>query len=561
MLPTALTLPLLCSLFWLSRSSPPVNFQVTQPPVVPLSAKQCTVLVLQRDFAFSFGLPEIVQLTPPIDCGPPGSWAAVTLNLTVTSNGTQFDRLGTFTFQNTEIWRTSTSQPLDSHEIIWTYVKDVSQFIPLFSKPGAFIFQLDNLITGELDGIFSTTVHATYHASSDQNPPAKQADLIIPLSSLLNNTGNQAYVPPAFNINVTLPRNAVALYTELMASGSADDEFWYGNTPNEFMPNFPPNSTNGQGPFREIRLLIDGRVAGVVFPYPVIFTGGIAPSLWSPISAYGAHDLPSYFLDVTPFVPLLTDGCSHQFTIDVVSAESDHAIPNNWFVSGTLQVVTDRSSIPTTGEMKVYDVLPYAKSLISGSVQSDEISVTVSSTRKIHIESDIQTGGGESIHVVWTQEYSYQNEQQYYNYKSNTTHQVVKQTTVGKAVGFHNNNLVVVDDFSYPLDVDNVILDDQQSISTSRVAHKYDRTVLPSPLRLQTSINSTQIADGIYELHPSGNFGNGTSYNTFEYLDTLGNTYCRQVNSMGRIIFDDQAGSLAPHDELVTSSENDPTTF
>ncbi len=39
---------------------------------------------------------------PPTDCGPVGSWAAVTLNFTVTSNGTQFDRLGIFTFQNVE---------------------------------------------------------------------------------------------------------------------------------------------------------------------------------------------------------------------------------------------------------------------------------------------------------------------------------------------------------------------------------------------------------------------------------------------------------------------------
>ena len=40
--------------------------------------------------------------SPPTGCGEPGSWAAVTLNFTVTSNGTQYDRLATFTFQHTE---------------------------------------------------------------------------------------------------------------------------------------------------------------------------------------------------------------------------------------------------------------------------------------------------------------------------------------------------------------------------------------------------------------------------------------------------------------------------
>lgn len=40
--------------------------------------------------------------------------------------------------------------------IIWTYIKDVSQYIPLFAKPGRFIFQLDNLIQPGLDGIYSS---------------------------------------------------------------------------------------------------------------------------------------------------------------------------------------------------------------------------------------------------------------------------------------------------------------------------------------------------------------------------------------------------------------------
>ena len=33
---------------------------------------------------------------PPTDCGAPGSWAGISLNFTVTSNGTQFDRLGVY---------------------------------------------------------------------------------------------------------------------------------------------------------------------------------------------------------------------------------------------------------------------------------------------------------------------------------------------------------------------------------------------------------------------------------------------------------------------------------
>ncbi len=43
-------------------------------------------------------------------------------------------------------------------------------------------------------------VHATYYASSKQHPPADKANLIVPLSTLANDTGNDASVPPGFSV-------------------------------------------------------------------------------------------------------------------------------------------------------------------------------------------------------------------------------------------------------------------------------------------------------------------------------------------------------------------------
>lgn len=89
------------------------------------------------------------------------------------------------------------------------------------------------------------------------------------------------------------------IYAELYASGNGDEEFWVGrlssvaclssaellnvqyyNTPDEYLGNLPTDTTYGGGPFREVRLLVDGQVAGVAFPYAVIFTGGFNPSAW-----------------------------------------------------------------------------------------------------------------------------------------------------------------------------------------------------------------------------------------------------------------------------------------
>ena len=49
---------------------------------------------------------------------------------------------------------------------------------------------------------------------------------------------------------------------------------------NKFLSKLPPNTSFGGGPFREVRLLVDGQVAGVAYPYATIFTGGIIPTAW-----------------------------------------------------------------------------------------------------------------------------------------------------------------------------------------------------------------------------------------------------------------------------------------
>jgi hypothetical protein len=98
------------------------NLQVHHPPVVPRS-RSCSVELLKHDFAFSYCThrphllltssltfpplsdePAIANYTPPHSrsCGRPGDWAAVVLNLTVASNGTQFDRLASLSLGNVE---------------------------------------------------------------------------------------------------------------------------------------------------------------------------------------------------------------------------------------------------------------------------------------------------------------------------------------------------------------------------------------------------------------------------------------------------------------------------
>ncbi|KDQ60819.1 hypothetical protein JAAARDRAFT_173070 [Jaapia argillacea MUCL 33604] len=521
-----------------------VDFQVAQPPPLSKDSNTCTVLILEHTFGNSYGVPAIVQYTPPTECGPVGEWAGVTLNFTVTSNGTQYDRLGIFTFQDVEIWRTSTPEPTIGDGIIWTYLKDVTRYIPLFAEPGEFLLQLDNLLETGLDGQYASQVYATFYPASPQYPPAAKANAIIPIATMSNTTGAEASVPPSFSRNVTLPRNSVQVYAEIYASGNGEEEFWYYNAANDYIGYLPAGTTYGQGPFREVRLLVDGQLAGVAFPYAVIFTGGIIPSSWRPITSYGALDLPTYFLDLTPFAPLLADGNSHNITLDVASAETDHTINDNWYVSANLQVVTDPSGRPTTGQITTYDAQPYAQTTTTGSVGDGDVNITVAATRSVHIEANVISGSGTTTHVVWSQSLEYSNTQYYLD---NTYVQNVFQTATGSVLSTHNGVPSVVDTFSYPLNINLTVLNPNGTEYSAFFDHSYERTVLPSPFILGSTIQEHQLATGYFTISSTGNYGNGTSNNTLTYADRAGNTYDREVNAaLNNITYDHQGGSLAP---------------
>ncbi|KAH9177898.1 peptide N-acetyl-beta-D-glucosaminyl asparaginase amidase A-domain-containing protein [Lactarius sanguifluus] len=551
-LPCLLVL-LLCTNYALC--DPLVNFQVAQPPpfVLDTESLQCTTTLLQRTFGSSMGqyatltCPEIVQYTPPTDCSTPNVWGGVTLTLTVTINGTQYPRLAFFTFHNVEIWRSSTPIPdnLGSDGIVWTYVKDVTRFIPLFSKPGTFILQLDNDIQPEAgyNGEYAVTLEATIFSGSSRFPPAQRADLIVPLTTLANDTGDEASVPPGFSVEVTLPQNAVTAFAELQVSASDSDAFWYYNIPNQFLSYFPAGTVS-KGPFREVRVLVDGQVAGVAFPYAFLSTGSAVPAAWRPIASYGALDMPTYHLDLTPFIPILTNGQPHKITLDVASAESDHQINQNWYLSGLLQVNLDSSTLPTTGNITLYKADDYALSTASGSSDSD-IHIIVNASRSIHIEAEIIAGSGEKTKVVFTQNLEYGNVQDYPPQNLDPQHGFqIFQIASGETISTHNGETALQDTFTYPLLLA-FTPPGSADVIVAQMDRAYNRVLLPAPFIMGTTIIEHQVAGGTQESDTDG--WNGSSNNTFNYIDTEGNTYTREVNAASNAItFDNQGGTLTP---------------
>jgi len=467
------------------------------------------------------------------------------MNLTATSNGTQFDRLAIISFEGVEIWRTSTPEPSAGDGIIWTYIKDASRYIPLLTKPGTLQLELDNLLSDPmgLNGQYDVRFSVTYFQSSPQHPPALQSNEIIGLTNITS-------VPPDFSTSVTFPRNMVQAYAELFASGNGNEEFWYFNAADQFIGDLPNGTTFPDGPFREVRMLVDNQLAGVAFPYPVFFTGAITPNTWRPITSYGALELPTYFVDLTPFVPILADGNPHNITLDVVSAEADHAINANWFVSGLIQIVTDNSTNPTTGTTNIISAPAFANTSITGSSAANgDVNITVTATRSIHIEANITSGSGQTNQVVWKQDLQYSNVQ---TYQDNTLIQNVVQQSSGQMLSTHNGKAALSDKFQYPMTID-LTSTVNFTNTTAHYDHSYDRTLLPSPLVVESTIANRQIATGLITFLPNGSHtGAGNNSNTFSYSDAAGNTFNRNVTSiMNDIIQDDISGTLANDPQVV----------
>ena len=339
------------------------------------------------------------------------------MNFTVTSRGVQFDRLAIMYFNDTELWRTSTAEPTRIG-IRWEYIKDMTEFMYFWNSSQKLIFDLGNLIDSTYTGYYNTTLRATFFTSQDT---VKPASLIIPISAR-NGAANASslFTLPIDNATNTIsfPRNANRAVFSVSACGQATEEFWWSNVLQSDINTFLPYDgvLSGYSSFREVQVLIDGQLAGVQWPFPVIFTGGVVPGLWRPIVGIDAFDLREHEIDITPWLPVLSDGNQHTFEIKVAGIMDDgkqggtltETVGSSWYVTGKVFIWLDAdpNSITTGGTPSV--TLPAPVITISQSLTQDANGTNVTLTyttdveRSISISSLITTQNG-TQQVAWTQ--------------------------------------------------------------------------------------------------------------------------------------------------------------
>ncbi|KAJ5923503.1 hypothetical protein N7454_008748 [Penicillium verhagenii] len=429
------------------------DFQVYPPVLTPSANAEgkneygCVVTktLMDYDFASSYGSPYVVVM-----------------EFSLTSKGRQYDRLALMYFNSTEVWRTSTAEPT-TDGIYYTYTKEMHQYLPLWKEPQKLIFDLGNIVNSEYTGILNTTLTATFFTVPD-TPAA--ADKILPISRLLgaSNESSVAVLPGEETaVSYTLPRNLKRAVVSISACGQADEEFWYQNTLSSDTDTFEDVSgaLYGDGPWREVQVLIDGMLAGVSWPFPVVFTGGIVPGFWKPIVGIDAFDLREHEIDITPFIPYLSDGKPHTFDLIVVSVNDNggeyatiaNTTTDSWYVTGKIFLFEDEEGHITTGSMPVIkDPLPslqITRAITTNSTGANEtLTETTTAKRTLLITSNLKTSSGEK-EVSWSQDISYENFNQLtdYGWYQSTTQKTTGTDKTGSSIGYSLS-------YEYPINCD-----------------------------------------------------------------------------------------------------------
>ncbi|EXC43064.1 hypothetical protein L484_000489 [Morus notabilis] len=391
-----------------TTENPPTQFfEVTKPIKLP-NTKPCSHLVLTYDFAFTYGQPPVQANYhgPPPHC-PPTHFSKIVLEWRATCRGTQFDRIFGVWLGGVELLRSCTAEPTSSG-IVWSVEKDVTRYYSLLMKnqTQTFAVYLGNVVDSTYTGVYHVNLSLHYYPAEENNLNHHSwADLVLPISrNPPLNGGLWFEVKNSVDIQLKefeIPRNAYRAVLEVYVSFHENDEFWYSNLPNDYIAENGISDTPGNGPFREVVVSLDGEVVGAVWPFTVIYTGGMNPLLWRPISGIGSFNLPSYNIEITPFLGKILDGKFHKFGFNVTNALKV------WFVDANLHLWLDKHSLKTEGLLLKHISSPLVLSEASDFKGLNGKFLTTANRRVLSIGWVKSSFGNFITHSV--QEFSYTN--------------------------------------------------------------------------------------------------------------------------------------------------------
>ncbi|MGV9498356.1 peptide-N4-asparagine amidase [Streptomyces sp. NPDC003642] len=297
------------------------------PPVERPSGKSCDVTLARaqfRDFT-----PYRGTYTPPEDCGD--RWSKVVLRLDGKVKGRQYDRLGYLHVGGVEIFRTSTPQP-SPDGITWSVEKDVTRYADTFRSGQDVEMLIGNVVDDTYTGVLDVEVTLTFHPG---RPDPALPDRVLTLDQ---------------GTTLTTPRNSERVVAEVYATGSGGgcEEYWYLTVPDPA----PYSCKAARGPYREVQIRVDGRLAGIATPFPTVWTGGWSnPFLWYVVPGPRAFDIKPITYDLTPFAGLLNDGRPHRVEVAVTGVPEGQP---GWSTPVNVLVWQDERRARVTGKLTAH---------------------------------------------------------------------------------------------------------------------------------------------------------------------------------------------------------------
>lgn len=370
------------------------------------------------------------------------------------------------------------------------------------------------------------------------------ADVVLPISrNLPLKDGLWFEVQNSSDVEMKeffIPRNVYRAVLEVYVSPHQNDEFWYGNPPNDYIVANNLSGLPGNGAFREVVVSLDGDVVGAIFPLTVVYTGGINPLLWRPITGIGSFDLPSYDIEITPFLGKILDGEKHRFGFSVTNAL------DVWFIDANLHIWLDGGSVETKAKLIEYKSTPLNFSLDS-SFTGLNGTFLIAASRSIFASGWVESSRGK-VEVHSFQDYSFVNDMRF---GKDGNLQIVNQSIGSNHTVLFNHPSYVhtqklYQSFPFYLYTDNVIQGNNTYTSIANVSMGViEKSVLgPTPAGFLTSSLKT-VQNGQGSMVVKGNLvtsGLGSTQQVYQY-DGAEGCFFRNVSSSNYTVLYDKSSN------------------
>ncbi len=530
-------------------SSNPVS---PEPNVTRPSTTPCAVTLFSNLQFADYGTKPITY-TPPAGCSGPWSKVVLTADFTVTA-GRQFDRTAKFFLGGANIYFGTTAEPRAILSPSWHIERDVTDLSALFTTSQTGIASIQNIVNSTYTGLIYASATLLFYPANAANPAPVVPSAVLSLSD--NTTTRVNSSTDAQTATFTLPRNIERAYLDVIAQSQANDEFWYTCVPSELADQLQNCGNTG---FRETEVAIDGKPAGVAPVYPWIYTGGLDPYLWEPITGIETLNFKPYRVDLTPFAGVLSDGNPHTVSVSVFNANSGFDIASNLllYADPNATNVTGAITSDTLAPQPTVKVEQYLNTAADGTVSGP---VNVSSARTWTISGYVLTSHGR-VDTTLQANNSFGNMQSELvsntRYQQNITQETDQQelTTTTSATGTVQTEHII----RYPLIVNyRQAPDDNNSGNISIASYvrqqKFDELLTPLGPNSPNPIVSQEAVETSDTLHYSaaGAFlyhDNNHATSTYGAKDQLHNCYFRSLIADSLILThveDSTSCSMAP---------------